>query len=285
MSASPSIAVILNITPNHLDRHKTMENYIAAKSRILMFQNENHCAILNRDDPNYPNLLKQVIGDVVTFGNSQPADQYPGVFIENESIIHKEDGNLKKMMTLDCLHLPGMHNRMNLLAACAASVAAGFPPAAMSAGAERVRSIPHRLELVREVGGVRWINDSIATAPERVIAAVHAIQSPLVLLLGGRDKDLPWEDLANCLREIEPRVILFGEAASMIKSVLEKSENSNFPYSVISVTNLEEAVTKAREISKPGDTVLLSPGGTSYDAYADFEERGRHFRELVETFA
>jgi UDP-N-acetylmuramoylalanine--D-glutamate ligase len=114
---------------------------------------------------------------------------------------------------------------------------------------------------------------------------VHAIQSPLVLLLGGRDKDLPWEDLANCLREIEPRVILFGEAASMIKSVLEKSENSNFPYSVISVTNLEEAVTKAREISKPGDTVLLSPGGTSYDAYADFEERGRHFRELVETFA
>jgi UDP-N-acetylmuramoylalanine--D-glutamate ligase len=230
-------------------------------------------------------LLNQVKGGVVTFGNSQPADEYPGVFIENDSILHKEDGGQNKLLTLDCLHLPGMHNRMNLLAACAASIAAGFPPAAMRAGTERVRSIPHRLELVREIAGVRWINDSIATAPERVIAAVRAIHSPLVLLLGGRDKDLPWEDLANYLREIKPRVILFGEAADMIYSVLEKRENGNLPYNVLSVTNLEEAVNMAHQISQQGDTVLLSPGGTSFDAYGDFEERGRHFRELVEAFA
>jgi len=135
------------------------------------------------------------------------------------------------------------------------------------------------------VSGVRWINDSIATAPERVIAAVRTIQNPLVLLLGGRDKDLPWDDLADCLREIKPRVILFGESAGMIYSVLAKRENGNFPYGIHSVTNLAEAVNLARQISKPGDTVLLSPGGTSFDAYADFEERGRHFRELVEAFA
>jgi len=282
MVVSPAIAVILNITPNHLDRHKTMENYISAKARILQFQNEKHCAILNRDDANYANLLNQVKGSVITFGYSQPADKYPGVFIENDSIVFKENEHLNNLLTLECLHLPGEHNRMNMLAACAASIAAGFPPAAMRAGVECVRGIPHRLEIVREVAGVRWINDSIATAPERVIAALRATQGPLILLLGGRDKDLPWEDLAVCLRDIKPRVILFGEAADMIRTVLQKSENGVISYRVYTATNLEKAVKLAQQISQPGDSVLLSPGGTSFDAYADFEERGRHFRELVE---
>ncbi len=285
MSVSPAIAVILNITPNHLDRHKTMENYIAAKARILQFQNEKHHAILNRDDINYGSLLNKVRGSIITFGRSMPEDEYPGVFIENDSIVYEENDLSKNLVPPDCLHLPGEHNRMNLLAACAVSIAAGFPPAAMREGVERVSSIPHRLELVREVAGVRWINDSIATAPERVIAALRAIQSPLVLLLGGRDKDLPWEDLAVCLRDIKPRVILFGEAANMIHAVLQRCENGVFPYSVYSTKNLEKAVKLAYQISQPGDTVLLSPGGTSFDAYADFEERGRHFREMVEAFA
>jgi len=284
MSASPSIAVILNLTPNHLDRHKSMENYIAAKARILHFQKKDHFAILNREDPHYLNILNQVKGKVITFGFNKPTDQHNGVFVNNGSVIYKDEKDEKIILGLDCLHLPGLHNRMNLLATCAASCAAGFSSQAVHDGTDRVRNIPHRLELVRELGGVRWVNDSIATTPERVIAALHSIQTPLIILLGGRDKDLPWEELAVSLHQFKPRVILFGEAAGMIYSVLRKIEAEEFSYCIYTVSDLEEAVQLAHHISKPGDTVLLSPGGTSFDAYEDFEKRGNHFRKMVEAF-
>ena len=171
---------------------------------------------------------------------------------------------------------------MNALAACAAGVIAGFTVSAMQEGIHSVKGIPHRLELIREFNGIRWYNDSIATAPERVIAALHAISGPLVLLLGGRDKDLPWTDLAAVLHEQAPKVIVFGESGTMIKKVLLEFEGNAPEYPISQVNDLRDAVLEASKIAEGDDSVLLSPGGTSYDAFLNFEERGRLFKQLVE---
>ena len=171
---------------------------------------------------------------------------------------------------------------MNALAGCAAGIIAGFTVSAMQEGIHSVKGIPHRLELIREFNGIRWYNDSIATAPERVIAALHAISGPLVLLLGGRDKDLPWTDLATVLHEQTPKVIVFGESGTMIKKVLLEFEGNAPKYPISQVNNLRDAVLEASKIAEGDDSVLLSPGGTSYDEFLNFEERGKLFKQLVE---
>lgn len=278
MTVSPHIAVILNITPNHLDRHKNMQAYTNAKAQILRHQQPGDLAVLNRDDAGSIGLADQVRGELLTFG-FQPPLKGDGCYLEGDSIKMVHQGEVTDLISTGDLHLPGKHNLANALAACTASFAAGFPAEAMRSGIRAVQGIPHRLELVRERNGVRWYNDSIATAPERVMAAVHAVEAPLVLLLGGRDKDLPWGELADLLCEREPKVILFGEAADLIKTALQKSQAS---YPIHQVRTLGEAVAKAAEIAEAGECVLLSPGGTSFDAFRDFEERGEVFRKLVE---
>jgi UDP-N-acetylmuramoylalanine--D-glutamate ligase len=281
MTISPHIAVVTNITPNHLDRHKKMEAYIAAKTHILDFQNSYDFTVLNRDDSGSINLREKVRGSLLTFGFNMPGKNNQGIFIDRGQFIIYDGQNEKDLFSMNTLLLPGRHNLANAMAACTACVAAGFPVEAMRKGINSVEGIPHRLEIVREYNGIRWFNDSIATAPERVIAALHALKGPLVLLLGGRDKDLPWEDLAAMLHERHPKVVLFGEAGNLIYAALIKFEGNSPSYPVYRVKTLEEAVLKAAEISEPGECVLLSPGGTSYDAYRDFEERGEHFRNLI----
>ncbi len=277
MTVSPHIALVVNITPNHLDRHKSMEAYTAAKAHILQYQTKDDIAILNRDDPGSIGLSREVKGKMLTFG-FEPLDDLDGSFVENNSIKMRYKGKVTQLVSLNNLHLPGRHNVANALAACTTAFVAGFSAEAMQAGIQSVKAIPHRLELVRERNGVRWYNDSIATAPERVIAALHAIKGPLVLLLGGRDKDLPWESLALLLNERQPKVILFGEASNLIADILWKT---NPFYPLFQVEKLEDAVAKAAEIAQEGECVLLSPGGTSFDAFRDFEERGECYRRWV----
>jgi UDP-N-acetylmuramoylalanine--D-glutamate ligase len=140
--------------------------------------------------------------------------------------------------------------------------------------------VPHRLELIREWKGAKWYNDSIATAPERTMAAIRSFTEPIILLLGGRDKNLPWESLVALVHERVQRVIIFGEAAEKISAALEKAHGPLQP-SIERCKNLEEAVQVAARVTKPGDVVLLSPGGTSFDQFRDFEERGEAFRKWV----
>ncbi len=281
MTLSPHIAVITNITPNHLDRHGTMEAYTLAKTNILKYQNTRDFAVLNRDDPGSINLAEKTSAHVFTFGFDAPHGKEPGVFIKNENFMVFEGGKEAILFPVSFLKLPGRHNLANAMAACAACLAAGFPASAMQKGISEVTGIPHRLELVREINEIQWINDSIATAPERVMAAMRAIEGPLVMLLGGRDKNLPWEELAAMLHERQAKVVLFGEAGSLVSSALKKFEGADPIYQLYQVKTLEEAVIKAARIAEKGDKILLSPGGTSYDAYRDFEERGEHFRNLV----
>ena len=285
MTLSPNVAAVLNVTPNHLDRHGSMSAYAAAKARILEFQTASDAAVLGRDDPGAWELRSRVKGHLHTFGFSPMAEDAEGSYYHEGLLYLYDHGVDIPLLRRDHLHLRGDHNVMNVLAAFAIGHAAGLPLDAMLAAAEQFRGVPHRLELVRELHGVRWYDDSIATAPERSMASVRAFEESVVLLLGGRDKDLSWEDLANLIRQRVDHVVLFGEAAGKIEQALARPASGGRPYSISRAAGLEEAVRMAARVAEPGDVVLLAPGGTSFDEFSDFEERGEKFRSWVQALS
>jgi len=279
---SPNLAAILNITPNHLDRHGTMQAYTTAKARILEFQSSKDAAVLGRDDAGAWGLRNQVKGKLHSFGFNQIDEDAEGTYFD-DGILYLYDHHVNiPLLRRDQIHLRGDHNVSNVLAAFAIGHAAGFPLDAMLTAAEEFRGVPHRLEFVRELRGVRWYNDSIATAPERAMAAIRSFDEPLVLLLGGRDKNLPWGDLANLIHQRVDHVVLFGEAAEKINQAIAADRSDRRPLTLDRVEHLHEAIIKAAEVAEAGDTILLSPGGTSFDEFKDFEERGEKFRLWVQ---
>ena len=280
MTISPTIAAILNITPNHLDRHGTMEAYTAVKRRILDFQHPDDTAVLNREDAGTWNLRKDVHGRLVTFGFGAYSGKQEGMLVK-DGILHMRQGGVEiPLLSRDRIQLRGEHNLMNVLAAFAIGYAAGLPVDAMLSAAGEFRGVAHRLEFVREWHGAKWYNDSIATAPERTIADIRSFTEPIVLLLGGRDKNLPWEELAVLVRQRVEHVILFGEAANKIASALEQAAGP-FPKTLENCKGLQEAVQAAAGVASPGSVVLFSPGCTSFDQFYDFEERGKAYRKWV----
>jgi UDP-N-acetylmuramoylalanine--D-glutamate ligase len=280
MTLSPNVAAVLNVTPNHLDRHGTMEAYTAAKRRLLDFQTPDDIAILGRDDPGAWGLRGQVKGRMLSFGLSRLADDYDGTYVQ-DGLYHLRDGNAYVLLPINrSIHLRGDHNRLNILAAVAIGHAAGLRLDAMLEAIDSFHGVPHRIELVRELHGVKWYNDSIATAPERTIAAIRSFDEPLVLLLGGRDKDLPWSDLADLVCQRVDHVILFGECAGVIEKAI--GQPGGRLESLTRCEGLREAVQKAAEVAEPGDVVLLSPGGASFDEFKDFAMRGESFRTWVQ---
>ncbi len=281
MVLSPNVAAVLNVTPNHLDRHGTMEAYLAAKARILEFQRVEDDAVLGREDAGAWSLRAKVRGRLFSFGLRPPSSGECGAYLDRGVFVLREEGGERRLFGEDIVLLRGEHNRLNVLAACAIAAATGLPVEAMRAGVEGFNGVPHRLEFVREWRGARWYNDSIATAPERTMAAIRSFEEPLILLLGGRDKDLSWEELAALVRQRVDHVILFGEAAGKIAAVLERAQGPK-PETLDRCARLEEAVQAAARVAGPGDVVLLSPGGTSFDEFRDFEERGEWFRRWVQ---
>ena len=277
MTRSPEVAGVLNVTPNHLDRHGSMAAYTAAKSNILRYQDPGAVAVLGLDDPGARALAPLVKGRLAHFSAEQPVET--GAYLQADTLYFRWEGGPQPVAALADIHLRGRHNVLNVLAACALSGAAGAAPEAMRAGLAGFTGVPHRLELVSDRQGVRWYNDSIATAPERVLAALKSFDEPLVLLLGGRDKKLPWGALAALVKERVRHVVVFGEAAGLIEQALAAAGVP--PERVSRREHLAQAVAAAAQAAGPGDTVLLSPGGTSYDEFRDFEARGERFRELV----
>jgi len=281
MTISPNTAAILNITPNHLDRHGTMDAYTAAKSRILAFQSKDDVAILGRDEPGAWNLRTRVKGKLFAFSLNDLGEGLNGTYVKDDSL-NLRDGKLNvSLMPRKRILLRGEHNVRNVLAAFAIGYASGFSIEAMVKVVEGFRGVRHRLELVRELRGVRWYNDSIASAPERTMADIRAFDEPIVLLLGGRDKDLPWESLMQLVSERVDHVVLFGEAAEKIQKTANSLGLETSRCTLSRVNGLREAVVKAAEIAESGDVVLLSPGGTSFDEFKDFEERGERFTTWV----
>ena len=282
MTISPNIAAILNITPNHLDRHGTMEAYTAAKKRILEFQSEQDTAILGRDDKGAWSLRSEVKGRLLTFSLQELDEGMNGAYY-HDGLLNLRDGNAYLPLILrEKISLRGDHNVANVLAAFTIGHAAGFPLDAMLEAVEEFRGVPHRLEQVRELNGVRWYNDSSCSAPERSMAAIRAFKEPIVLMLGGRDKDLPWEALMRLANERVDHVVIFGEAADKIQKTIEHLGLRESGFTVTRAETMHEAILKAAEVAEPGDVVLLSPGGTSFDEFKDFAERGERFREWVQ---
>ena len=282
MTTSPNVAAILNITPNHLDRHGTMESYTAAKARILEFQSADDIGILSKDDQGAWELRNKVQGKLYTFSSHVLNDGLNGTYLQDGWLNLRDRNMLLPLMHRDSISLRGDHNVLNVLAAFAIGHAAGFVPDAMIQAVKDFRGVPHRLEFVRELHGVRWYNDSIATAPERSMAAIRAFDEPIVLLLGGRDKDLPWEDLMKLASERVDHVVVFGEAAEKIQKTVSSLGMHKKQFTVTRADRLHEAVVKAAEVAESGDVVLLSPGGTSFDEFKDFAERGESFRTWVQ---
>jgi UDP-N-acetylmuramoylalanine--D-glutamate ligase len=284
MTRSPQHAVVLNITPNHLDRHGTMQAYIDVKARILKFQSREGIAVLGRDDNVAWGLAPDVGGKLVSFGES-PLPEGEGTFLkDNDIYYHCNEGNTRLMSCSD-IPLRGEHNVQNVLAAAAISIALGISPQRVNSGVKSFSGIVHRLEYVRSWGGAAWYNDSIATAPERAMAAIRSFENPIILLAGGRDKDLPWEDFAALVNEHVKHIVVFGEAAEKISAAVHQikhqiGDDSIRPH-ISQRKGMRDAVAEAALLIESGDVVLLSPGGTSYDEFRDFEERGECFKKLV----
>ncbi len=277
MTRSTEVAAVLNITPNHLDRHGTMAAYTAAKARLLRFQSAESVAVLSHEDTGAWELRPLVAGRLLSFGFAPPEGE--GTFWRQDAFWLRQHGAETRLLPRADWHLRGEHNLLNGLAAFAIGAAAGFSLDAMQKAAADFRGVPHRLEVVRRWRGVLWVNDSIATAPERTMAAIRAFAEPLVLLLGGRDKNLPWDALADLVLQRDARVILFGEAAEKIEAALNKAGVA--AARVTRCQRLQEAVHQAAAMARPGDVVLLAPGGTSFDEFTDFAERGERFRSWV----
>ncbi len=285
MTCSPQTAAILNITPNHLDRHGSMEAYSAAKARIVDFQSAADIAVLGRDNPLAWSMADRVKGKLMSFGFSPLPGWGLGGLRQDGELCLRLDAQSQPLPVMPQaeIELRGEHNILNVLAACTIAAAAGLPLEAMRQGVRGFTGVAHRLQLVREWGGARWFNDSIATAPERTIAAVRAFDEPLVLLVGGRDKRLPWDEFAALVQRRVDVLIAFGEAGAMILEQVQAAA----PLSgarlkkTLRCSTLKEAVQAAAQSLTPGDVVLLSPGGTSFDAFKDFEERGQCFVQWV----
>jgi UDP-N-acetylmuramoylalanine--D-glutamate ligase len=277
MTRSPHVGAVLNLTPNHLDRHGTMEVYAAAKSRILLHQSADDVAVLGWDDPGAQGLAPLVRGRLACF--SGESDVEAGTCLRGEALVFRWDGREQTICSVKDIGLRGRHNVSNVLAACAISGAAGATPEMMRAGLQGFTGVEHRLEFVRERAGVKWYNDSIASAPERVIAALKSFEEPIVLLAGGRDKKLPWEAFARLAKTRVRHVVLFGEAGPLIQRALEAVGMERARYT--RCDTLADAVRAAAEKARRGDVVLLSPGGTSFDEFKDFAERGEKFKEWV----
>ncbi len=291
MTASPDVAAVLNIAPNHLDRHGTMANYIAAKRNILANQTHDDVALLGYDDAHARALAVETPARLYFFSGG--AEVEAGAFKTNGELTLRMNGDARdarergdrEICRASHLQLLGHHNLLNVLAASALAGLAGVPLETITEVATTFKGVEHRLEWVRDLMGARWYDDSIATAPDRSLAAIRSFEDPIVLLAGGRDKNLPWEELAA---EILGRVrwlVTFGEAGSMIAErvteVTARADEESLLEGIQSVDTLEQAVAEAAQVARPGDVVLLSPGGTSFDAFRDFAERGQRFKELV----
>lgn len=283
LGASPHIAAVLNITPNHLDRHPDMESYTAAKREILAHQNSADVAVLGYDNATTRNLASECRGRVAFFSRIEELPQ--GSFVRSGALTLLLDGESETVCPRAELRLRGDHNLENALAAALIARLGGGSVEGIAKVCRTFTGVEHRLERVATIGGAEFYDDSIATTPERAAAALRSFTEPIILLAGGRDKHLPWEEMADLTVQRVRHLVLFGEAAGLIKAAVEsareRTAGGGALQGVHTVGRLEEAVATAADLTQPGDVVLLSPGGTSFDAFRDFAERGARFKKLV----
>jgi UDP-N-acetylmuramoylalanine--D-glutamate ligase len=281
---SPHVACLTNVTPNHLDRF-TWDEYVGLKRNLIAHQTAADLAVLNFDNQITRAMSTSTAARLLHFSIDAeiPGD---GAFVRDGHIVARQGDATTPVLALTEIPLRGRHNVENVACATAVAMACGLGIDAVRAAVASFRAVPHRLELVAESEGVAYYNDSIATAPERTLAGMRSFSEPLVLLLGGRDKHLPLDELAAEAAVRCRAIICFGEAGPLLAEACQATPGRGRNAAAVrTVPTLEEAVALARHEAKPGDVVLLSPACTSFDAYDNFERRGEAFRELVRAFA
>jgi UDP-N-acetylmuramoylalanine--D-glutamate ligase len=272
---SPHVAAVTNVTPNHLDRF-SWEEYVALKRKIVAFQHQDDIAVLYADDEVAAAFASETPAGKI-FTSMSGRVEADSVFLEGSTVVADVHGVRQELFATDDLRLPGRHNIANSLTAAAMALAIDAGTEAIRHGVRSFHGIPHRLELVRRVRGVGFYNDSIATTPERAVAGLRSFNEPVVLVAGGRHKQLPWSPLVDEVRVSCRAVVCFGEAGPEIADALKAGGFDR----VRLASELHEAVGESARLARRGDVVLLSPACTSFDAYDNFEQRGDHFRRLV----
>lgn len=280
MRKSPDVAVITNIAPNHLDVHGTMEEYVDSKKNLILHQNAFSRTVLNLDNELTNDLSGLVRGELFKFSRKRIPER--GAFLDEEGYLcFNDNGKTARILHKEEIKIPGIHNVENYLAAISA-LWGEVSPEIISETARTFGGVEHRIEFVRELDGVKWYNDSIATSPTRVLAGLNSFDRKLIVIAGGYDKKIPFEPMADTVNEKVKVLILMGNTAEKIERAVKGSEKYDpDTLKIIRVSSMEEAVSEARRIACPGDIATLSPACASFDSYPNFEARGIHFKNLV----
>ncbi|MBN1224361.1 MAG: UDP-N-acetylmuramoyl-L-alanine--D-glutamate ligase [Candidatus Aminicenantes bacterium] len=267
-----SVSIFLNITPDHLDWHKSFDDYFSAKKRLFKNQNRNDTAILNGDDPLVWNLREEIRPHIYGFSRMRAIS--PGCYIDKDRIVFSDDGK-KTIMNTNDVHLPGVHNQENIMAALCVGHLLHVPSPVIKTSVEEFEGLEHRLEKVATLEGVTFYNDSKATNVGAALKSIQSFDQKIILILGGRDKGGTFEALKKSIALQVKKIFLLGEAKEKIAGALK----NGVPMSRVS--SLREAVESGFAAASPGDVVLLAPACTSYDMFANFEERGKIFKQEV----
>ena len=283
MTRSPHIAVITNLSPNHLDVHRDYAEYIAAKENIYTHQSADDVAIFNGDNEVTRLFFSKAKGEVRGFSRRESMER--GTFLApdpsgaREAIWAANDQGRRMVLPIAGIKLPGVHNVENYMAAIAA-VDGLVPDRVIRGFAGSFGGVEHRIELVRELDGVRYYNDSIASSPNRTIAGLNAFPEKVILIAGGKDKGISYDSLGPVVNEHVKLLILCGATAGVIRASVEQAENYG-GLEIADVEDYHQAVSLARSRAKAGDVIILSPASTSFDRFTNFMERGKVFKEIV----
>jgi UDP-N-acetylmuramoylalanine--D-glutamate ligase len=269
----PRVAVVLNVTPDHLDRHRTVEVYVAAKTRIFENQQTSDFAVLNADDPTCVAMAAQTRAQVFWFSRQKEVQQ--GAWVRDGKIVFRDAAAQKEIMQVAEIPLKGAHNLENVLAATCAGMLMGCTPEKVRQAVRDFKAVEHRLEFVATIRGVDYYNDSKATNVDATIKALESFPANIHLILGGKDKGSDYTVLNELLRQRVKRVYAIGAAAAKIESQIKGAE-------IVHAETLENAIRKASAAAQPGDTVLLAPACASFDQFKSYEHRGRVFKEIVQ---
>jgi len=275
---APHIAVFLNLTPDHLDRHGDMAGYLAAKERIFAAQGMEDIAILNYDDGIVRAIGERIKSRVIYFSRKEELSK--GVFVKDGEIIISFGGENINLMSADDIYIKGAHNLENALAAVSAAYAYGIPPDVIASSLTAFQGVEHRLEVFWEKDGILYINDSKGTNPDSTIKALFAYDRPIILIAGGYDKESDFGELMKIIKNRVKHLMLIGATKEKLAAVAEAEGFSNYTI----MESFDQAVKLACNMAEKGDIVMLSPACASWDMFRNFEERGQQFKQLVTEF-
>ncbi len=279
MTISAHIAVVTNLAPNHLDVHRDMEEYIAAKTNVYRYQKDGDIAIFNNDNAITADLARFADHTVRMF--SRIGTVQDGAMVKNGNIVLRRNGEERIVLATNDIQIPGEHNVENYLAAITA-VDGLVPDECIVKVAKEFSGVEHRIEFVRNLHGVKWYNDSIASSPTRTIAGLRSFEQKVILIAGGYDKNIPFDVLGDEVTAHVKMLILCGKTASKIEQAVKESETyPQVQTPMITLATLADSVHYANEIAKEDDIVILSPACAAFDQFANFMERGKEFKRLV----